>query len=160
MQRNFGWLTASRRREQCLRKVTSLLSEQKYDIVVGQLGSNDISHDTSPAILAGLISDFAKYLVNYHNVQTVYICQIFTQPRPQYITPESYSAIWDLTNNKIKAAIEDYHRIRYWTHKWIFNSPIQRFCRDDVHLNAEGTTKLYKSLRQAVIFAVEDFKSI
>ena len=156
----FGGLTVSRRRDQFLRKVTSLFREQKYDIVVCQLGSNDISHDTSPEVLAGLISDFAEYLVNVYNVQTVYICQIFTRPRPRYVTPERYSAIRDITNFKIKAAVEDNDRIRYWAHKRIFNSPIQLFCPDGVHLNAEGTKKLYKSLRQAVIFAVEDFKSI
>lgn len=156
----FGGLTVSRRREQFFRKVTSLFAYQKYDIVVFQLGSNDISHDTSPIVLAGLISDFATYLLDNHNVQIVYICQIFTRPRPRYITAERYSAIRNETNNKIEAAVEDYHRIKYWTHKRIFNSPIQLFCQDGVHLNAMGTKKLYKSLRQAVIFAVEDFKSI
>lgn len=49
--------------------------------------------------------------------------------------------------------------ITFWIHKRIFNSPHYLFVEDGTHLNDIGTKKLYKSLRQAVIFAVEKYRS-
>ena len=155
----FGGLCISKNLERFNRAHSVLLSDSDYDIAIVQIGSNDITPDTSPVNLASSIVDFATYLIQTKQIKIVYICQIFQRQQPRYMRPEVYEVICTCTNNHIELMLKAHTHIRHWAHKRIFHSPLQLFLRDGVHLNAAGTKKFYKSLRQAIIFAVEDFKS-
>lgn len=154
----FGGLCINRNLERFNRAHSALLPDNNYDIAIVQIGSNDITPDTSPVDLGSRIVDFATYLIQ-SKIKIVYICQIFQRHRPRCMRPEDYEVIRTDTNNHIEFMLKGHPHIRYWAHKRIFHSPLQLFLRDGVHLNAAGTKKYYKSLRQAIIFAVEDFKS-
>ena len=155
----FGGLCISKNLERFNRAHSVLLPDCDYDIAIVQIGSNDITPDSSPVDLARKILDFATYLVQTKQIKIVYTCQIFQRQQPRYMRPEVFEVIRTSTNNHIEQVLKAHTHIRYWAHKRIFHSPLQVFLRDGVHLNAAGTKKFYKSLRQAIIFAVEDFKS-
>ena len=156
----FSGLCIGKKLDQLSRILSLLFSDDGYDIAILQLGSNDINTDTTPVELGSRIVDFAKYLITSQGIKIVYICQIFTRQRPRYIRPDHYEVLRQGVNDHLELLLHGDPHIKYWAHKRIFQSPLQLFLEDGVHLNVAGTKKFYKSLRQAIIFAVEDFKSL
>ena len=68
-------------------RVDALFRRKTYDIVVCQLGCNDISLDLDSMTLTKDFTDFGIYLINSQNVKIVYICEIFTRLIPRNILP-------------------------------------------------------------------------
>ena len=119
----------------------------EHDIVICQLGGSDISYTSSPQELADAVIEFGQYERDNYGVKVVYVCSLFMRHKPRGISAEDCK--YTQTDDGIT----------FWIHKRIFNSPHYLFVEDGTHLNDIGTKKLYKSLRQAVIFAVEKYRS-
>ena len=138
--------------------VDSVFRRSAYDIVICQLGGNDISEKISPSVLRDGIIKFVQYIRDKYNVKIIYICSVFTRPHPRGITPNAYETF----RGQINSLTEEYTQkhsanIVFWPHKRIFHSPQCLFEHDGTHLNCAGEKKFYKSLRLAAIFAVEKY---
>ena len=94
-----------------------------------------------------------------YGVKEVYVCSLFTRHKPRGISAEDYESFRVETNVLLEKYTQTDDGITFWIHKRIFNSPHYLFIEDGTHLNDIGTKKLYKSLRQAAIFAVEKYRS-
>ena len=138
-------------------RVDALFRRKTYDIVVCQLGGNDISLDLDSMTLAKDLTDFGIYLINSQNVNIVYICEIFTRLIPRNISPSEYETRRTDTNSNLLRLLQEKSRIKLWNHKRFSKVPIAIFNTDGVHMNGESQKKFYKSLRQAIIFAVEEY---
>lgn len=139
--------------------VDELFRYSEHDILICQLGGNDISYDTSPRELADAIIEFGQYVRDLYRVKIVYVCSVFTRHKPRGISAEDYEKFRVETNVLLEKYTQTDDGITFWLHKRIFNSPHYLFVEDGTHLNDIGTKKLYKSLRQASIFAVEKYQS-
>lgn len=155
---NFG-LEDQRKERQLYDIVDNLFRCHTFDIVVCQLGGNDISGNTSPEALKDAIVRLANYVRTNYNVTVFYVCSIFTRPKPRYISAEDYERFRTQANTLIEEYAKTNDIIVFWPHKRIFQSPHNLFLEDGTHLNETGTKKLYKSLRQAIIFSVERYKA-
>lgn len=155
---NFG-LEDQRKERKFYDIVDNVFRCHTFDIVVCQLGGNDISRNISPEALKNAIVSLATYVRTNYGVKVFYVCSIFTRPKPRDILAGDYETF----RNQANALIEEYAQtndtIVFWPHKRIFQSPHHLFMDDGTHLNETGTKKLYKSLRQAIIFSVERYKA-
>lgn len=120
---------------------------------------NDISYTISPQELADAVIEFGQYVRDNYGVKVVYVCSLFTRHKPRGISAEDYESFRVETNELLEKYTQTDDGITFWIHKRIFNSPHYLFVEDGTHLNDIGTKKLYKSLRQAAIFAVEKYRS-
>ncbi|MEW8544671.1 MAG: SGNH/GDSL hydrolase family protein [Candidatus Thiodiazotropha sp.] len=155
---NFG-LRDPRKERQFYNIVDNIFRCNAFDIVVCQLGGNDISYGTSPDALKDAVISLAKYVRTNYNVKVFYVCSIFTRPNPRTIPAEYYEAFRAQANALIKEHSETSDTIVFWPHKRLFHSPQYIFGEDGTHLNDYGNKKFYKSLRQAIIFSVERYRA-
>ena len=116
------------------------------DIVVLQLGTNDLSH--LPAVNVGsAIEDLT--LLPLHdslNVKCVCVCQtIYRTGAPTF----NKNVI--LLNQYLKVVLEPIPYAMFWSHKGFWRAKTNFMARDGIHLNRLGQYKLYRSLRGAVL---------
>ena len=155
--RGLGNLAIHRDSSAFYERVDAVFRRKPFDIVLCQLGGNDISLDLDSLTLAKELIDFGEYLINSKNVKIVYICEIFTRDSPRDISPAEYEIRRTDTNSSLHSHLQHNSRIKLWRHKRIFESPLHIFNQDGIHMNSVGQKKLYKSIRQGIIFAVEDY---
>ena len=55
----------------------------RFHVAVIQIGGNDIDNGCCPLLLTSKLQDFADWLKEYHRIQHVYICEMFTRPSPK-----------------------------------------------------------------------------
>ena len=156
---NFG-LKNLRAKQKFYAIVDDVFKCNTYDFVICQLGGNDVSSYISPSALRDAFADFISYICETYNVKFVYICSIFTRPEPRYIGPAEYETFRVQINKLLEEYAQGHDSVTFWPHKRIFNSPLSLFEHDGTHLNIVGSKKFFKSLRQAAIFAVEQYHQI
>ena len=128
------------------------------NVIVCQIGGNDICFpDLRPESIACEIADFTHELALLDFVQVVVICELFTRPKPRYITPDAYEEKRRTINNMLPVLLEDIHAHKtfFWLHLRLMNSPLPIFHQDMVHLSHVGQKKLYRSLRLAILHAID-----
>ena len=76
---------------------------------------------------------------------------------PTNISAGDYEIRRSRANDHLHRLLQHNSKVKLWKHKRIFESPLQIFDSDGTHMNAVGQKKFYKSIRQAIIFAVEDY---
>lgn len=128
---------------------------------VVQIGGNDLClKDCSPLELASKIEDFAQWLRQECSVKVVFVCELFTRPRPRGISPENYETLRSATNMYLATLLEDNIHVKFWRHRRMFRSPKYIFGHDGTHLNTLGMKKYYESLKLAIILATEKAQSL
>ena len=123
-----------------------------YEIVICQLGGNDISVNISPSALCDAFVEFVSNIRETYNVKVMYICSVFTRPKPRGIGPAEYETFRGLVNTLLEQYTQEHYNVTFWKHKRMFNSPLSLFINDGTHLSSTGSKKFYKSMRQAAIF--------
>ena len=139
-------------------RVRPVFQASRFDAVVVHLGDNDCcSRELSPLGLASLLDDFPEWLMAEFKVSFVYICHLFARPKPRCVTPEMYEDRRSLVNSYLETLLDTECK-KIWKHKRVSESPHEMFINDGCHLNVVGMKKYYKSIRQAIILAVEEVK--
>ena len=126
---NFG-LTNLEAKKKFYSIVDSVFRCSRYDIVICQLGGNDIAYDISPGGLRQGYIDFIGYIRDKYNVKLVYICSVFTRQKPRYIDPADYEIFRGQINDLLEQDAADHECFIFWQHKRIFNSPLLLFEND------------------------------
>jgi len=107
----------------------------------------------SPEFVAQDIFDFANFLIAFHGVSFVTVCDIFTRPSPRYIAPTQYVQRRHSDNAMLRSLIDLHTHIMFWPHRRIYNIPLSLRLLDGCHLNRAGLRKFYRSIRLAIIHA-------
>ena len=142
-----------------LKEVRSKLASKpsSFDVAIIQIGGNDLCLEhCEPLELASKIDDFGQWLQKECLVKVVYVCELFTRPRPRYVSPETYESRRSATNMYLETFLENTSHVKLWRHRRIFNSPNNLFIGDGTHLNNLGTKKFYESLKRSVILAAQE----
>ena len=117
----------------------------KPDVVILQLGTNDLSH-LSPVHVGSAIEDLTRTLHDSLNVKCVRVCQtIYRTGAPIF----NKNVI--LLNRYLKVVLEPLPYAFFWAHKGFWRAKTNFMARDGVHLNRLGQYKFYRSLRGAVL---------
>ena len=105
-------------------------------------------------LLASKLQDFANWLKEYHRIQHVYICEIFTRPSQKNCLAGIYEQNRSRCSNNLETLLEECYA-KLWRHRHIFNSPNNLFISDGIHLNPRGTKKFYESIKCAIKLLAE-----
>ncbi|VDI10947.1 Hypothetical predicted protein [Mytilus galloprovincialis] len=124
-------------------------------VIILQIGGNDLCDpslkaETLACNIVDLMSDFQ---LHYSFVNKIVVCELFTRTQPWYITAEQYENKRRIVNQMLPILVDD--KKHFWKHLRLMNSPLQIFASDGVHLSALGMQKYYRSLRLAILHAIE-----
>ena len=132
------------------------LSDYKPHIVLLQIGGNDIcNHHLHPETLAFHIINFMTMLRTNYNVSQGIICELIYRQNPRGMTANMYEQRRCLVNNMLNIVLENRQQEHFWKHLRLMNSPMHILCHDGVHLSALGTIKYYRSVRLAILHALD-----
>lgn len=122
-----------------------------------QLGGNDLClPKCNPLEIASKLEDLAQWLQKDRNVKVVYICELFTRPRPKYVSTDIYETCRTQANVYLSTLLEQSQHVKLWKHMRIFYSPLDLFTSDGTHPNCLGMKKIFESIKRAVILATQE----
>ncbi len=122
-------------------------------LVVIQLGGNDLDDISSqPARIGMDIFDMARSL-SFQTNAIVCICQVVRRQSWRNFSTSEGNRRVDLTNEFLRAVCDGCPRVMFWKHKGLWNTRINQFRADGVHLNNLGNFRFYRSLRGAIVYA-------
>lgn len=136
----------------------STLDAFQPQIVICQIGGNDLcSPFAQPETIACATVDFLKRLTDLEYVSVAVSCEIFIRTNPRDITPAEYERRRQIVNQMLPILCEDANpsTTLFWKHLRLMNSPLPIFHWDGVHLSQLGYKKYYRSLRLAIMHALD-----
>ena len=120
----------------------------KPDIVIIQLGSNDLTSETALRV-GSSIDDFVRLLHDLYHVKVIYVCQtIMRQGQP------AFNRKAKLLTKYLRVVLEPVPYAHFWGHRGFWLPSNNIYVRDGVHLNRGGQGKFYRSLRGAILGAL------
>ncbi|OWF54288.1 hypothetical protein KP79_PYT19752 [Mizuhopecten yessoensis] len=135
------------------RTVHEKISHIQPHIIILQIGGNCLcNNDIRPDQLAYKIFHFARHLHDTYGSH-VYVCEIFPRPRPRGISASLYESRRFAANKALHVLFISPELLHVWSHRRLFNSPLDLFLRDGCHLNPTGSRKFYRSVRLAIMHA-------
>ena len=136
--------------------LVSCLSDYKPHIFLLQIGGNDIcNYHLHPKTLAFQIIDFMTMLRTNYNVSQVIVCEIVYRHNPRSMPADMYEQRRCMVNNMLRIVLENRQREHFWKHLRLMNSQMNILCHDGVHLSALGTITFYRSVRIAILHALD-----
>lgn len=139
------------------RRLCNLLDNFQPHAVILQIGGNDCCNSClPPSKLAYDIYDLMVFLHERWKV-VVYVCELFTRPKPRGMAPEVYEDRRVNVNKALCVLTAGHDQLHLWYHRRIFHSPLELFLADGCHLNSVGMVKFFRSIRLAIKSASEIF---
>lgn len=130
----------------------------KPAVIIPQIGGNDICYASArPEKVACNISALMETLGKFKCVQVGVVCELFIRIRPRNISPQMYEERRKIINNMLPVLLGDINnkKIMFWRHLRLINSPLHVLGSDGVHLSAVGHKKFYRSIRPAIMHALD-----
>lgn len=121
------------------------------NVVLIDIGTNDLCNGCAPEELAEGIVLFAQKLTSIPSVLQVVICHILTRiPKSgsHYVVPNDFDQSRHIVSTRTAQLITDSNKINFWAHRELFLP--KHFARDGVHI---GMKRYVSSMRRAAIIA-------
>ena len=154
-----GGLTARRLR----RDFMSAITEIRPDVVVLQLGSNDLCEQISSADWAAADLQFLVQNIHASGAMQVILCQTLNRNRagmPDHIAdPDDYNRMVASMNANNRNALANTSYARFWHHRGLWNNARMVISRDGVHLNRYGNCLYFRNIRGAVLHGIRRARS-
>ena len=132
----------------------SLLVKYKQDIVILEIGTNDLS-TLRPEIVGSKIDDLVQALRDQYKVRVIGVCQVINRNIPRTLSPDSnFNVKAAVLRQYLSVVLADQPGILLWEHKEFSRSDRSLLCLDGVHCNAQGQYCLYRSYRGAILKAL------
>ena len=155
--KGFGGTTVERLAQQGIMARHSVVRELRPAVVILQCGGNDLcSPHLSAESIATSLLDLADNLVYNFGVKRVMLCELFPRPSPRYISSIQYMCKLDVVNHRAEEVAATHSAVSFWRHRRLIHSAEPIFANDGVHLSPIGMPKYYKSVRGAIICAMQN----
>ena len=118
------------------------------DIVIIQLGSNDLTSETALRV-GSEIDDFVRLLHDVYHVQVIYVCQTIMR-----LHQAAFNRKAKLLTKYLRVVLEPIPYAHFWGHRGFWRPSNNISVRDGVYLNLKGQKKFYRSLRGAILGAL------
>ena len=137
-------------------KQLAQLEELQPDIVILELGTNDVGANRRPETVGSEIDDLVNHLISAIKVKVVGVCLVIHRHKYMSIdmpyTSFNFSA--DLLNHYLEVVLDDSPSPGFtWKHRDLQKSQVV-LCEDGVHLNKRGQYLLYSICYTEVIEAL------
>ena len=130
---------------QAIQYDTKVVRSKCPDIVIVQLGTNDLPFSTSLKV-GSAIEDFVRLLHDSYGVKCVCVCQTIRRR-----SAKKFNEKVNTLTKYLRVVLEPIPYAFYWGHRGFWNAKANLLASDGVHLNSRGQFKLYRSLRGAVL---------
>ena len=124
---------------------THVLHSFRPDVVILQLGSNDLV-TLSPLRVGSAIDEFVHFLHDSCGVQLVCVCQTIRR-----FSAEAFNTKVGMLTRYLRVVLDPIPYAMFWGHRGFWQAKDNFYTPDGVHLNSRGQRKLYRSLRGAVL---------
>ena len=132
---------------------SSLIESTSPDIIIVELGCNDLALGIEKEIIADQLMEFSLKCQNQYGAKVVVICGILFR---EDLTERNRDI--KILNSLIKNKTETHRNIIFHEHHLIKKQPIRKVSRDGIHPNSALGRKLYtKSITSSVQTAVTVF---
>jgi len=135
-----------------MQSLNSHMVQHPSDVLIIQLGTNDIDSGDSPGFVATALYNLANHLQSTYRFRYVFISTIIN--RDKHLFPSFEQRAKD-TNKAISSLVTHLGnpRIRVWHHRNMDNPQTRVLDRYGVHLNKVGMKKYWRSVRGAISYA-------
>ena len=100
----------------------SLVLKYKPDIVILELGTNDLS-TLRPEVVGSKIDDLAQVLRDQYKVRVIGVCQVVNRNIPHTRSPDcDFNAKAAVLRQYLSVILADQHNIFLWEHKEFYRS--------------------------------------
>ena len=136
--------------------VMSRVVARRADVVILHIAGNYIcGRSASPPIMVALdVLRLARRLLE-SGTKRVAVCQVCRRSRWRGLSYEEGAARVIEINRYLEAFCRDSDCVFFWRHKRLWNSVHEVFRADGVHFNDVGNYRFYRSLRGAMMKAVQ-----
>jgi hypothetical protein len=135
-------------------KFGDFLRQVEPNIVLLQLGGNDVDSVKSSLDIANRIEEITALIIQEYAVEKVVVCEIFTRARPTKVTSDLFEHKRLHSVSILQTLLDMHDKARFWKHRRLFYSQTPIFRKDGIHLNHNGQRRFYRSLRHAIMSAV------
>ena len=134
--------------------VRSELQKNKYNVVVLQLGNNDIDKARDPASIRALVQQYTQEVANMCSALDIKAILCTEVPRGSQKYP-THASKCDQFNTLLAQCVEELgqQNMYVWKHKGLFKPKGSTLCRDQVHLNEQGMRRYLNSIRASTRFS-------
>ena len=115
------------------------------DIVILQLGSNDLTSD-EPAHVGSALDDLVKLLHDVYGVKFICVCQTIHRKGAS-----AFNRHVGILTQYLRVVLDPIPYALFWGHRGFWRAVHNFYARDGVHLNNRGQQKLYRSVRGAIL---------
>ena len=145
-----GGLTVERLVPQHLGKLKSILP----DIVILEIGTNDLGQSCRPEVVGSSIDDLVLFLREELKVKVVGVCLVIPRKLRKTKLPDlQFKVAMDILNQYLRVVLEGYSFAFVWEHRQL-GSAKDVISMDGVHVNVKGQYLLYRSYRGALLKAL------
>lgn len=142
------------------------IATQAPDIVILQIGSNDLGNTRHPELVAEDVLRLAEQTQKVTGAKSVLACESMFRQRGRYLRSQDEVDRYNTNARKFNAYLEvvsaDEQCCKFWRHKGM-RQPNEEMGarygpilgRDGVHLSRRGMYKYYKSIRGAINYAAK-----
>jgi lysophospholipase L1-like esterase len=132
----------------------SFLKSCKPDIVVLEIGTNDLSN-LSPEVVGSRIDDLVRYMLDELNIKVIAVCQVINRRIPHSDEPDhAFNAKASMLRQYLSVVLANEPGVFLWDHRKFDNGRIDLLSLDGVHCNPQGQYILYRSYRGAILKAL------
>jgi lysophospholipase L1-like esterase len=125
-----------------------VLSESSTDIVILEIGTNDLSDD-DPSLVAAAIEVLVRLLHDRFKVKVICVCLVIPRRAPCAFNDKVAEF-----NQEIRVLLDPLTFVFCWIHKGFYNHSRQLLLSDGVHVDPLGQYLLYRSYRGAILKAL------
>ena len=125
------------------------------DILVVQLGTNDLNLTSCPPLRVGsVLEDFVHLLHDSYSVRGVCTCQAIHRCAAKF-----FNQGVDILTRYLQVVLEPIPYVIHWGHRGFWRACNSFFSADGIYLNSRGQYKLEHSLRGVVLKSLRVFTS-
>jgi lysophospholipase L1-like esterase len=135
----------------------SFVSDVAPEVIVIDIGTNDIDGGMLPQDVAQQIKTFVYDIIRIPAVKKVVILQVLFRERHGSRCPEFNQRVTEL-NTILKRFALDKKDVVYWKHRGLWQAWKSTLRSDGVHLNLRGEHLYYRSIRGAILHSLNHFE--
>jgi hypothetical protein len=129
------------------------------DLVIVDIGTNDLSGTISPISLANDLWDIAKTLLTTGVKRVILLGPVYRAAEGRHAAPDQFNEHVRIFNRALQMTIKGSSLpVHFWYHRGL-SAQVTAYITDGVHLNSAGVQKYLRSLRRAVMRFTREWRN-
>ena len=131
------------------------------DLLVLEVGTNDLSAGIRPEVLGSALDDFLSYIRSSFAVRAIAVCMVIPRrERFSGVPAVHFNEQARIFNQYISAVVNSHPWAFTWEHRGLSSLSRSRLLPDGVHLDPAGQYFLYRSYRGAILRGLRLLSSV